>query len=86
MNPSSKYAAANPTSGLSSCASAGGFIASLIEAARRQETLIEALVAAVDSGDETAILHTARDLAANRRRDTPPLARKLGRKKKGSTP
>jgi hypothetical protein len=74
---------ANPTAGMEGHAHVG-IIATLIEAARRQENLIDALAAAVDSGDETAILHTARNLAANRRKDMPPPARKPGRKKKVS--
>lgn len=60
----------------------GGIIETLIETARRQETLIDELVAAVDSGDKTAILDAARKLAGNRRKDTPPPARKPGRKSK----
>ena len=76
-------ASANPTAGMERHARVG-IIATLIESARRQETLIDALTAAVDSGDETAILHAAKKLVANRRRDTPPPARKPGRKKKVS--
>ena len=64
----------------------GGIIETLIEAARRQETLINALVAAVDSGDEMTILDAARNLSANRRKDTLPATRKPGRKQKVSDP
>jgi len=49
----------------------GGLIATLIEAAKRQEALIEALTAAVDGGNEKEILSAAHSLAANRRRKSP---------------
>jgi hypothetical protein len=74
-------AASAPDSGRNGCAPAqGGVIATLIEAARRQETLIDALTAAVESGNESAILRAARDLAANRRKDAPAPEKKRGRK------
>lgn len=63
----------------------GGVIATLIEAARRQETLIDALTAAVDSGNETAILEAAGNLAANRRKEIPAPSKQRGRKPKGPT-
>lgn len=49
----------------------GGIIATLIESARRQETLIDVLTTAVESGSEKAILQAAIELAANRRKETP---------------
>ncbi len=83
MKPSVNLAPANSNPEMEGCAP-GGSIKTLIEAARRQENLIEALVAAVDSGNESAILLSARNLAGNRRKDTPPPAGKPGRKKKVS--
>ena len=84
MPASNSSTHSNPTTGRDTHVG-GGINAILIEAARRQEILIEALTAAVDSGDVTAILHTARSLAANRRKDMPP-APKRGRKQKVSDP
>jgi hypothetical protein len=80
-------ASAHPNSGRDGRAPAqGGIIATLIESARRQETLIDALTAAVESGKEPAILQAARELAANRRRDTPAPDKKRGRKPKELAP
>lgn len=77
----------NPNSGRDGRAPAqGGIIATLIESARRQETLIDALTVAVESGTESAILQAAKDLAANRRKDTPAPVNKRGRKPKERTP
>ncbi len=75
----------SPSLGMGRCvlekgAASGGIIASLIQSARRQETLIEALTLAVDSGDEAAILGAARNLAANRRRDTSDAGKKRAQK------
>ena len=70
----------NPNSGRDGRAPAKGVIATLIEAAQRQESLLDALALAVDSGDESAILQAARELAANRRKDSPIPDRKPGRK------
>lgn len=73
----------SPDAGRDGRASAqGGIIANLIESARRQETLIDALTAAVESGNDTAILQAARNLAANRRKEAPAPAKKHGRKPK----
>jgi len=85
MQPAFPAHTAAPTKGTANCAQEGvakprGIIASFIEAARRQETLIDALTAAVDSGSETAIVLAAKELAANRRKETPAPAKKPGRK------
>lgn len=76
----------NPSSGRDGRAPAQGIIATLIESARRQETLIDALTVAVESGTESAILQAARALAANRRKDAPAPVNKRGRKPKERTP
>jgi hypothetical protein len=74
-------ASTNPTTGMERHTHVG-IITCLIEAARRQETLIDALVIAVDSENEAEILIAARNLAANRRRDTvTPTPKRGGRSK-----
>lgn len=87
MEKSVIAASTNPTTGRDGLAPAqGGIIATLIESARRQETLIDALTAAVESGTESAILQAAKDLAANRRKDTPAPVNKRGPKLKELAP
>jgi hypothetical protein len=77
----------NPNSGRDGRAPVqGGIIATLIESSRRQETLIDALTIAVESGNESAILQAARELAANRRKDAPAPAKKRGPKTKERAP
>ena len=87
MPQSAISASASPNPGRGGHAPAqGGVIATLIEAVRRQETLIDALTAAVDSGNEKAILEAARNLAANRRKEIPAPSKQRGRKPKESYP
>ena len=87
MEKSVIAASTNPTAGRDGHALAqGGIIATLIESARRQETLIDALTVAVEFGKDSAILQAAKDLAANRRKDTPAPVNKRGRKPKELAP
>lgn len=58
----------------------GGIVGALLQSAQRQEALIEALVAAVEEGDDSAILETARNLVANRRQGTVVPNMRRGRK------
>ncbi len=86
MQPAIPAPTAAPTKGTANCAQEGkakpgGIIATLIESARRQETLIDTLTTAVESGNETAILQAAKALAANRRKEIPAPAKKPGRKR-----
>lgn len=83
MGKSTSCEPATPTLGRDGRAQAQGeIIHTLINAALRQEPLLDALTAAVDSGSETAILEAARNLAANRRKDSPPPPKQRGRKPK----
>lgn len=70
MKVTSSAAAASPTTGMANRAPVG-IISTLIEAARRQEALIDDLSAAVESGNEIAILQAAKNIAANRRKEIP---------------